>query len=134
MHVFDVDQHGQQVRAYGSVAKVMVNDWYSRRENRTRGVSMSERFNVDMISRRQAFSLFGLAAALGVSIISYARAQTPGMERREERRDDRLERREERRDDRLDRREDRQEMRQERRDDRRGLYDDPNRSNEPFPK
>jgi hypothetical protein len=96
---------------------------------------MSEKFDVVMISRRQAFSLFGLAAALGVSIVCDAKAQTPGMERREERRDDRLERREERRDDRLDRREDRQEMREDRREDRRGLRDDPSASgNEPAPK
>ena len=68
---------------------------------------MSEKFDVDTVSRRQAFSLFGLAAALVPAMalsVSGARAQTPGMERREERREDRLDRREQRRDDREGRR------------------------------
>jgi hypothetical protein len=76
---------------------------------------MTEKIEHELISRRQAFSLFGITAALSLatpitlSALSDAAAQTPGMERREDRRDDRQERRE-----------DRQEGRQERRDDRRG--------------
>ena len=57
----------------------------------------------ETISRRKAVSLVGMAALAGpttVALISSdATAQTPGMERREERRDERQERREERRDD-----------------------------------
>jgi hypothetical protein len=74
------------------------------------------------ISRR-TFSL--VSAAFGVTLpatilaVSEAVAQTPGMERREERRDNRLERREERRDDRLERRENRRDDREDRRDARR---------------
>lgn len=78
-----------------------------------------------LISRRGALSLIGVAlgAALppAFSAISEAEAQTPGMERR----DDRLERREERRDDRLERREDRRDDRVERREERRGVVDQP---------
>ena len=85
---------------------------------------MTEKIKHELISRRQAFPLFGLAAAFAVpvtlSALSEAQAQTPGMERREDRREERQERREDRRDDRQERREDRQEGRQERRDDRRG--------------
>ena len=68
-----------------------------------------------------------MTAALGVALpvtilaVSKAEAQTPGMERREERREDRLERREERRDDRLDRREERRDDREDRRDVRSGV-------------
>jgi hypothetical protein len=79
-------------------------------------LDMSEKFDVDIVSRRQAFSLFGLAVALAPAMalgVSGARAQTPGMERREDRRDERQERREDRREDREDRRE-----------ERRGLRDD----------
>jgi hypothetical protein len=60
---------------------------------------MSEKINSEMISRRRAFSLVGLAAALGVAVpttvlmISDAEAQTAGMERRQERRAGRHERR-----------------------------------------
>ena len=67
----------------------------------------------EMISRRRVFSLLGLAAAVGVAVpttvlmISDAEAQTPGMERREDRRDGRQERREDRREGRDERREDR---------------------------
>jgi hypothetical protein len=87
---------------------------------------MNEKIEHGLISRRTAFSLFGVTAAFSLatpitlSALSEAQAQTPGMERREDRRDDRQERREDRRDDRQQRRDDRQEGRQERRDDRRG--------------
>src|SRR6516165_6527733 len=52
-----------------------------------------------MISRRDAFSLLGLAAALGLAasttaLVSDAEAETAGMERREARRTGRHERRE----------------------------------------
>lgn len=83
---------------------------------------MSVEIQSGLISRRTAFSL--ISAALGVALpanilaVSEAEAQTPGMERREDRRDDRLDRREERRDDRQDRRDERQEGREERRDER----------------
>ena len=86
---------------------------------------MTEKIEHELISRRKAFSLFGVTAAFSLampvtlSALSEAQAQTPGMERREDRRDDRQERREDRRDDRQERRDDRQEGRQERRDDRR---------------
>ena len=85
---------------------------------------MSETLVVKTISRRQALSRFGLAAALLPAMalgVSGAQAQTPGMERRQDRRDDRRTRREDRRDDRQGRREDRREGRWERRDDRRGI-------------
>jgi len=71
-----------------------------------------------LISRRGAFSFISAALGIGVPAtifgISQAAAQTPGMERREDRRDDRQERREDRRDD-----------RQERRDERRGVVNQP---------
>jgi hypothetical protein len=92
---------------------------------------MSKMLDVNMTSRRQALSFFGLAAALVPAVAlsaSDSRAQTPGMERRQERREDRQERRE-------DRRDDRQERREERREDRRGLNDDPPATtNAPAPK
>ena len=69
---------------------------------------MTEQIQSGLISRRTAFSLFGMALPVAVLAVSQAKAQTPGMERREERRDDRQERREDRRDDRQERREDRQ--------------------------
>jgi len=87
---------------------------------------MTEKIEHALISRRTAFSLFGATAAFSLampvtlSALSEVQAQTPGMERREDRREERQERREDRRDDRQERREDRQEGRQERRDDRRG--------------
>jgi hypothetical protein len=74
---------------------------------------MSERIGSEMISRRKLFSLLGLAAALGVAVppsilmVSDAEAQTIGMERRHERRDERRARRHERREYRLERREER---------------------------
>ena len=75
-----------------------------------------------LISRRTIFSLMsgalGLALPATVLTVSDAEAQTPGMERREERREDRQERREERRDDRQERREDR-------RDERSGVVNKP---------
>ena len=72
---------------------------------------MAEETQPGVISRRTAFSLLGMALPVAVLAVSQAKAQTPGMERREERRDDRQERREDRRDDRQERREDRQDAR-----------------------
>ena len=72
---------------------------------------MTEGIQSGLISRRTAFSLLGVALPVAVLAVSKANAQTPGMERREERRDDRQERREDRRDDRQERREDRQDAR-----------------------
>ena len=83
----------------------------------------------EVISRRRLFSL--MSAALGVAVpatilaISEVEAQTPGMERREDRRENRQERREDRRDDRMERREDRRDDRQDRRDDRSGINNQP---------
>src|SRR6516225_10614348 len=74
-----------------------------------------------LISRRTAFSLIGVAVPATMLTVSGAVAQTPGMERREERREDRQERREDRRDDRQERREDRRDAREDRRDERRGV-------------
>jgi hypothetical protein len=71
-----------------------------------------------LISRRKAFSLMGVAVPIIVLTAREAAAQTPGMERREDRREDRQDRREERRDDRQDRRE-------ERRDERSGVVQQP---------
>jgi len=89
---------------------------------------MSEKIKVEMISRREAFSLLGLTAALGFAVPialltgSDAEAQAPapapttapaptggtlGMQRRHERRVGRHERREERRTGRHERREER---------------------------
>jgi len=67
----------------------------------------------EMISRRKALSLVGLAAAFGLAAaptvltVSDAEAQTAGMERRQARRAGRHERREERRVGRHERREER---------------------------
>jgi hypothetical protein len=75
--------------------------------------STEQRIELKVLSRRQAFSFLGLTAALSVvgpgAVLTApdANAQTPGMERREDRRDERQERREDRRDDRVQRREDR---------------------------
>jgi hypothetical protein len=74
---------------------------------------MSEK--IEAISRREAFWMLG--TAIGVAIpaavltASNAQAQTPGMPRREDRRDIRQERREDRRDVRQDRRDNRQDRR-----------------------
>ena len=86
---------------------------------------MSAIIKSEMISRRKALSLMGLAAALGLAAapavltVSDAEAQTNGMLRRQERREGRHERREERRAGRHERREDRRTGRYERREDRR---------------
>jgi hypothetical protein len=67
----------------------------------------------EIISRRKALSLVGLAAAFGLAAaptvltVSDAEAQTAGMERRQERRTGRHERRDERRTGRTERREER---------------------------
>ena len=64
---------------------------------------MSERMKLEALSRRKAFSLLGLAAAVSLAVpaamltATDADAQTQGMERRDERRTDRHERRTERR-------------------------------------
>ena len=77
---------------------------------------MREKITSEMISRRGAFSLLGLGAALGFAVpttvltMSEAEAQTVGMERRQERRAGRHERREERRMGRVERREDRRNL------------------------
>jgi hypothetical protein len=86
---------------------------------------MSAIIKSEMISRRKALSLMGLAAALGLAAapavltVSDAEAQTNGMLRRQERREGRHARREERRAGRHERREDRRTGRYERREDRR---------------
>jgi hypothetical protein len=91
---------------------------------------MSERIEAEMISRRAAFWLLGAGAAFGfgmpaaVLTASDAATQTPGMERREERREGRQERREDRRDNRQERRGDRRDNRDERREDRQGRRED----------
>ena len=60
---------------------------------------MTERIKSELISRRRAFSLLGLTAALGFAVpstvltVSDVEAQTVGMERRHERRTGRHERR-----------------------------------------
>jgi len=75
-----------------------------------REVDMSEKIKSEMISRRGAFSLLGLAAALASAVpitvltVSDAEAQTAGMERREQRRAGRQERRQSRRTGRQERR------------------------------
>jgi len=72
---------------------------------------MSAIIRSEMISRRKALSLMGLAAAFGLAAaptvlaVSDAEAQTVGMERRQERRAGRHERREARRVGRHERRE-----------------------------
>ena len=54
---------------------------------------MSEKIKSEVISRRRALSLLGLAAALGLAVpstvatVSDAEAETVGMERRHERRE-----------------------------------------------
>ena len=74
---------------------------------------MTDIINSEVISRRSALSLVGLAAALGLAapaavlMASHAEAQTPGMVRRQERRTGRHVRRHERRTGRHERREER---------------------------
>jgi hypothetical protein len=86
---------------------------------------MSEKIEAVMISRRRAFWVLGVGAAVSMGVpaavvtASNAEAQTPGMIRREDRRQNRQDRREDRRANRQDRREDRRENRQDRREDRR---------------
>lgn len=71
---------------------------------------MIEKIKSEMLSRRKAFSLLGLAVALGMAVpaavltVSDAEAQTAGMERRQQRRAGRHERRQERRTGRTERR------------------------------
>jgi hypothetical protein len=86
---------------------------------------MSAEIQSGLISRRTAFSLIGVALPATIFAVSQGAAQTPGMERREDRREDRQERREDRRDNREERREDRQEGREERRDERSGVVNQP---------
>jgi hypothetical protein len=75
--------------------------------------SSEKGIELKVLSRRQAFSFLGLTAALSIvgpgAVLTApdANAQTPGMERREDRREERQDRREDRRDDRVERREDR---------------------------
>lgn len=95
---------------------------------------MNEEIRSGLISRRRAFSLIGVALPATILAVSEVKAQTAGMERREERREDRQDRREERRDDRQERREDRQEGREERRDERRGIIDQPATTGSSAPK
>lgn len=71
---------------------------------------MTQKIQSERMSRRSAFRLVGLAAAIGVlmpAMVSDAEAQTAGMERRQDRRTDRQDRREDRRTDRQDRRDNR---------------------------
>jgi len=86
---------------------------------------MGEFSRVERIARREALSLLGWAAVLGIAtsgtflFTTEAPAQTVGMERRQERRGARHERRHERRVGRTERREERREGRTERREERR---------------
>lgn len=71
---------------------------------------MTEKIEHELLSRRSAFSLVGLAAfslavPVTLSALSDAEAQTAGMDRRQDRREGRHERREDRREGRQDRRE-----------------------------
>jgi len=84
---------------------------------------MTGKATFEMISRRRAFSLLGLAAAIGLAasttaLVSDAEAETAGMERREGRRTGRHERREGRRTGRHERREGRHKARETRREAR----------------
>jgi len=85
---------------------------------------MSNNIGAEVVSRRRAFWILGLGAAFGMAAAavtaSNAEAQTPGMVRRQDRRQNRRDRREDRRANRQERREDRRTNRQERREDRRG--------------
>ncbi|MET4256353.1 hypothetical protein ABIC09_001284 [Bradyrhizobium sp. S3.12.5] len=86
---------------------------------------MSETSRFERLGRREALSLLGWAAVLGLAASgtflfgTQAPAQTVGMERRQERRGARHERRQERRMGRTERREERREGRTERREERR---------------
>ena len=90
---------------------------------------MSEKIEAGMISRRRAFWMLGVGAAVGMGIpaaVVTAQAQTPGTERRQDRRENRQDRREDRRANRQERREDRRTNRQDRREDRRSTVGGPN--------
>jgi hypothetical protein len=86
---------------------------------------MNEKSSSERLARREALSLLGWAAALGIAtsgtflFATEAPAQTVGMERRQERRGARHERRHERRVGRTERREERRVGRTERREERR---------------
>jgi hypothetical protein len=84
---------------------------------------MSEMIKSEVISRRKALTLLGLATAFNLAAAALtmpeAEAQTVGMERRHERRTGRTERRQERRTGRTERREVRRTGRTERREERR---------------
>jgi hypothetical protein len=86
---------------------------------------MSEKIGTEMISRRRAFWILGLGAALGLGMpaavltASDAEAETAGMDRRQDRRTHRRDRRTARRANRHDRRENRRDHREDRREDRR---------------
>jgi hypothetical protein len=86
---------------------------------------MNEKTDTDIISRRRAVWMLGVAAAFGMAMpavvltASEADAQTAGIERRQGRRENRRDRREDRRENRRDRREDRRENRENRRENRR---------------
>ena len=77
----------------------------------------------EIFSRCSLLGLTVVAVPATVLTWSQSAAQTPGMERREERRDDRQQRREDRRDNRQERRDDRQTGRQERRGTTTGTND-----------
>lgn len=83
---------------------------------------MSKEITAGMVSRRTALRILGVGATLGavtgLLVSSGAEAQTPGVERREDRRENCQDRRQDRRENRQDRRNDRQTNRQNRRDDR----------------
>ena len=95
---------------------------------------MSEGIQSGPISRRTAISLIGMALPATILAVSKAEAQTPGMERREDRREGRQERREDRRDDRQERREDRRDAREDRRNERRGGGNEPATTGSSTPK
>src|SRR5262245_12280014 len=96
----------------------------ARLVNSERRSDMTEEIKSQMISRRGA-SLLGLAGAFAliapITLLTCpeAEAQTPGMERRQGRREDRTERRQERRTNRTERRVTRREGRTDRREMRR---------------
>jgi hypothetical protein len=86
---------------------------------------MNENPDTEIISRRRAIWILGVGAAFTMAVpaavltASDAEAQTPGIERRQDRRANRRDRREDRRENRRDRREDRRENRENRRENRR---------------
>jgi len=94
---------------------VFIYQGLKRERSKFGRLDMSEKIESEMLSRRKAFSLLGLAAALGLAVpptvlmVSDADAETAGMERRHERREHRRERRHERREHREERRHERRE-------------------------